>query len=103
MEKEVKQGIISTPIFLIGNKSDLSDKREISAEEGKSKAKEYKYDCLFLETSFKDRENVNESFLNILKKIVEFKIEINGIDLYEVPEKDGKESKDEDCCKCLIC
>ena len=48
------------PIFLVGNKSDLEDKRMISKEEGEQLAK--KYEIMFSECSAKTGENVNYIF-----------------------------------------
>lgn len=46
--------------ILIGNKSDLNDKREVSVEEGESLAREY--NVPFMETSAKDSVNVDNLF-----------------------------------------
>ena len=50
-------------ITLIGNKSDLEHKREVSAEEGKAFAD--KHGLNFLETSAKTAENVDEGFVSL--------------------------------------
>merc|ERR1712153_46606 len=47
-------------IMLVGNKTDLSDRREVSIEEGESKAAEEK--TLFIETSAKAGFNVKQLF-----------------------------------------
>jgi Ras-related protein Rab-1A len=46
--------------ILIGNKSDLNDKREVSVEEGETLAREY--NVPFMETSAKDSVNVDNLF-----------------------------------------
>lgn len=48
-------------ILLIGNKSDLADKRAVSEEEGKQFAE--KNGLMFIETSAKTAQNVEEAFL----------------------------------------
>jgi Ras-related protein Rab-2A len=48
-------------IMLIGNKSDLDARRQISTEEGERFAKEH--DLIFMETSAKTAVNVEEAFL----------------------------------------
>ncbi len=53
-------------IMLIGNKSDL-EKREVSYEEGEAFAKEN--GLIFLETSAKTAQNVEEAFLKTAQKI----------------------------------
>jgi len=54
-------------IILIGNKSDLAEKRQINIEEGEAKAAEM--NCLFLETSAKTGENVNYMFKLVAKSV----------------------------------
>ena len=48
-------------IMLIGNKSDLENKRAVSREEGESFAQ--KHDLFFMETSAKTAYNVEEAFI----------------------------------------
>ena len=55
-------------IILIGNKCDL-DKRQVSKEEGERFAKEN--GLIFMETSAKTAENVEEAFLETSKSIYE--------------------------------
>ncbi|XP_066913042.1 ras-related protein Rab-6B-like [Clytia hemisphaerica] len=50
-------------IMLVGNKTDLSDRRQVSTEEGESKAKEM--DVLFIETSAKAGHNVKQLFRRV--------------------------------------
>ena len=47
-------------IMLVGNKTDLSDKRQVSTEEGERKAKEL--NVMFIETSAKAGYNVKQLF-----------------------------------------
>ncbi|KAI8982616.1 ras family-domain-containing protein [Pilobolus umbonatus] len=50
-------------IVLVGNKTDLGDKRQVSVEEGEKKAKEY--NIMFIETSAKAGYNVKGLFRKI--------------------------------------
>lgn len=50
-------------IMLVGNKTDLADKRAVSVEEGEAKAKEY--DIMFIETSAKLGVNVKALFRKV--------------------------------------
>lgn len=50
-------------IMLVGNKTDLSDKRQISTEEGERKAKEL--NVMFIETSAKAGYNVKQLFRRV--------------------------------------
>ncbi|XP_051824369.1 ras-related protein Rab-41 isoform X2 [Antechinus flavipes] len=50
-------------IMLVGNKNDLGQKREVSSEEGKQKAKEL--NVMFIETSAKTGYNVKQLFRRV--------------------------------------
>ncbi|KAJ3024661.1 UNVERIFIED_CONTAM: Ras- protein Rab-6A [Siphonaria sp. JEL0065] len=54
-------------IVLVGNKTDLSDKRQVSTEEGEKKAKEA--NVLFIETSAKAGYNVKALFRKIAQAL----------------------------------
>jgi len=54
-------------ITLIGNKSDLEHRRQVSAKEGEEFAK--RNSLTFLETSSKTAQNVEEAFVGTAKKI----------------------------------
>eukprot|EP01080_Neovahlkampfia_damariscottae_P008555 gene8555-378_t len=68
------------PSILVGNKSDLSDERVVSETEGKNEAK--KRGILFCETSAKYRENIDETFEDLIRVIprsgTEYKLVIVG-------------------------
>ncbi|WFD31115.1 GTPase Ryh1 [Malassezia sp. CBS 17886] len=55
-------------IALVGNKTDLGDKREVSTEEGEQRAKEYN-DLMFVETSAKAGHNVKALFKKIAQTL----------------------------------
>lgn len=59
----------SMVIMLIGNKSDLDHRRQVTKEEGEKFAKEH--GLIFLETSAKTAANVEEAFLHTAQKIYE--------------------------------
>jgi len=56
-------------IMLIGNKSDLEHRRAVSTEEGKAFAEEH--GLIFMETSAKTAQNVEQAFINTADKIHE--------------------------------
>ncbi|KAJ5077779.1 rab family small gtpase [Anaeramoeba ignava] len=60
-------------IMAIGNKIDLEEKRQVSLEQGHQFSKEN--NLLFMETSAKTGENVNDSFYSLLRKILDLKEE----------------------------
>ena len=55
------------PIVICGNKCDLEDERQVSAQEGQDLAKSF--GAPFLETSAKSRVNVEESFYELVREI----------------------------------
>ena len=57
----------SCPIVLVGNKCDLEREREVGKKEGEEKAKVFGYP--FLELSAKRGENVEESFIELVKQM----------------------------------
>ena len=54
-------------IILIGNKSDLEEKRQVTKEEGEEKAKEK--EVAFMETSALNCDNIEKAFNEILNKV----------------------------------
>ncbi len=54
-------------IMLIGNKSDLEDKREVLKEQGEEKARSF--GCAFLETSALNGENIDKGFEMMVSEI----------------------------------
>lgn len=54
-------------IMLVGNKTDLGDKRQVSSEEGEAKAK--KLNVLFIETSAKANVNIKQMFRKLAEAL----------------------------------
>jgi Ras-related protein Rab-2A len=65
-------------VVLVGNKTDLEQKREVTYDEGKDFAE--KHGISFFETSAKTSQNVEACFLNAVERI-EKKIEDKTIDI----------------------
>jgi GTPase SAR1 family protein len=55
----------------VGSKADLSDDREVPADEGKALAR--KWNCPGFETSAKTRMNVDEVFTELVRIVVKSK------------------------------
>lgn len=56
------------PLVLVGNKCDLEEERSVSREEGENMAEKFG-DCKFLESSAKERINVEEIFISLVRLI----------------------------------
>ncbi|KAI8980803.1 ras family-domain-containing protein [Pilobolus umbonatus] len=63
-------------IFLVGNKIDLNDKREVTLEEGEKKANEC--NVMFIETSAKAGHNVKTLFKRIAQALPGMESDMNG-------------------------
>ena len=94
-------------ICLVGNKTDLSDKRVVSTQDGKNFAEQN--GLLFFETSAKDGSNIEELFqkatVEIVTKLEGGKLQMNtanGIKIGKFPNKEIENSlsnnKKRGCC-----
>lgn len=63
------------PMVLVGNKSDLDVKREVTFEEAKAFANKYT-NGQYVETSAKLMTNVDQIFIDLIKQIMLFHPEI---------------------------
>ena len=66
IDKFAKEGVFK---ILVGNKSDLTDKRQVSKERGKQLADAY--GIPFIETSAKSNENIEKLFIDSTKAFLE--------------------------------
>jgi len=55
------------PILLVGNKCDLASQREVDTAEGRRLAQ--LWSCPFLEASAKERQKVDEVFIEIVREM----------------------------------
>ena len=91
-------------MLLIGNKSDLEDKRIINKEEGEEKAKSFELG--FIETSAYNGDNIDQAFDIMLKEVLKRYIVDNDINNEELEAGNGNnielikknENKKKKCC-----
>ena len=89
-------------IVLIGNKSDLDERREVSKEEGVQKSEEFK--TAFMETSALNGDNVDKAFDELIEQIYQNNCSmIDDGDKVELEEKgvnlnEEKEDNKNKCC-----
>ncbi|KAJ4921022.1 ras-related protein Ral-B-like [Gymnodraco acuticeps] len=57
----------SIPLLLVGNKSDLEERRRVSAEEATNRAAEW--GVQYVETSAKTRANVDKVFFDLMREV----------------------------------
>lgn len=58
------------PFVLAGNKCDLTEYREVPKADGEALAK--KLQCKFMETSAKDRINVDQAFYELVREVKKY-------------------------------
>jgi len=88
-------------IMLVGNKTDLADKRQVTTEEGEQKAKEL--NVMFIETSAKAGHNVKQLFRRVAAALpgMESTPKPAGEDsLVEVPIKIPRTQEEPRNCSC---
>ncbi|XP_065665879.1 ras-related protein Ral-A isoform X2 [Hydra vulgaris] len=71
------------PFILVANKVDLTDKRQVSSEVGRARAREWKVE--YLETSAKTKENVDKAFMDLALEIQSRKNEKNQLPVKPKP------------------
>ncbi|KAJ8003585.1 hypothetical protein DPEC_G00149870 [Dallia pectoralis] len=80
------------PLLVVGNKSDLEDRRQVSVEEVRSKAEEW--GVQYVETSAKTRANVDKVFFDLMREVRKKKM----AESKDKGEKKGKIKKAFKCC-----
>lgn len=95
------------PIILVANKCDLEHERQVSTHEGRELAKQFS--SRLIESSAKQRINVDESFYNLVREIRRFNKEAhnqsqggNGYSQQGQGYGNQMEDRDEKGCCCLV-
>jgi small GTP-binding protein len=79
-------------IMIVGNKTDISEKREVSIEEATSKAR--RLDTKYIETSALNNNNIKESFQELVDMIYNNYLSIAALQDSEEDEFSGDEKDD---------
>ncbi len=74
IDKFAKEGVLR---ILVGNKCDLSNKRQVTMEEAKEIAN--KYGIKYIETSAKDTINIDDLFISTAKYLLSKQISLSLI------------------------
>ncbi|ORX49850.1 ras-like protein 3 [Hesseltinella vesiculosa] len=90
------------PMILVGNKSDLGADRQVSFQEGNDLAKQF--GCPFMETSAKQRTNVDECFYEVVREIRRMNRREQESSRARPGQRDAYEleKEDEGCCGCML-
>ena len=102
--QEINKNESTKPMVLIGNKSDLEEKREVPKEEGMGYAKNVAKNIPFYETSCKTGDNVDKAIMDLVNQIYNKyssnnKIEnIENIKIVKEKEKDNEDIKEKKKC-----
>ncbi|KAJ4933567.1 v-ral simian leukemia viral oncogene homolog Ba (ras related) [Gymnodraco acuticeps] len=84
------------PILVVGNKSDLEERRQVSVEEARGKAEEW--GVQYVETSAKTRANVDKVFFDLMREVRGKKMAENKDKNGKGKNKKNKKSFRERCC-----
>ncbi|CEH14610.1 ras protein [Ceraceosorus bombacis] len=100
------------PVIIVANKCDLEYERQVGSHEGRELAKHF--GCRFIETSAKQRINVDEAFCNLVREIRRFNREQAGarpgapgamgaVGGMEYAQPGGNKQEGSCCgCKCVV-
>ena len=87
------------PVVLIGNKSDLEEKRQISKETGIDLAEKFGFENHFYETSCKTGENVEKAINDLVNQIYEkFGSKNNNSSSLKISSQNNEMMKKKKCC-----
>ena len=87
------------PVVLIGNKSDLEEKRQISKETGIDLAEKFGIENHFYETSCKTGENVEKAINDLVNQIYEkFGSKNNNSSSLKISSQNNEMMKKKKCC-----
>jgi len=85
------KGDDTVPFLLVGNKSDLEERRKISKEEAEARAAQWKVP--YVETSAKNKTNVDKVFFDLMREIRVRKKDNGGNEQQDSSKKKRKRLK----------
>ncbi|RKP06782.1 ras protein [Thamnocephalis sphaerospora] len=90
------------PMIVVGNKCDLEAERQVSTQEGREIAKQWR--CRFIETSAKQKINVDEAFYFLVREIRQFTATSspNGGAGADGHRADGHQEDNDGCGCCVV-
>ncbi|CAF1068382.1 unnamed protein product [Adineta steineri] len=95
----VKGSGTNIPTILVGNKTDLTDKRKITVEEAERKASEWS--IRYIETSAKTKQNVDKVFCELMRSVKPLKTTKDTDDDNKHRMDSTTTKKDTGCCVIL--
>ncbi|KAG5440071.1 hypothetical protein PCK2_000583 [Pneumocystis canis] len=91
------------PMIIVANKCDLENERHVGQYEGRDLAKLFR--CRFIETSAKQRINVEEAFYSLVREIRRYNKECSGGKTSNVGRRyltdTNRSRKNMICCNCV--
>ncbi|KAF7296242.1 hypothetical protein HMN09_01093300 [Mycena chlorophos] len=102
----VKDVDVFPAVIIVATKCDMEFERQVPANDGRILA--HRLGCTFIETSAKDRINVEDAFTNLIREIRKANRErqmASGRRGDGKREMDGPENYDDEgagCCKCVV-
>ncbi|KAM6955339.1 ras-related protein Ral-B-like [Lycodopsis pacificus] len=84
------------PLLVVGNKSDLEERRQVSVDEARGKAEEW--GVQYVETSAKTRANIDKVFFDLMREVQDKKMSENKDKDEKGKNKKNKKSFKERCC-----
>ncbi|KAL1916823.1 uncharacterized protein VTP21DRAFT_5527 [Calcarisporiella thermophila] len=91
------------PMIVVGNKCDLAEERQVSLYEGQELAKHFH--CPFLESSAKERINVDNAFYDLVREIRQYNKNLTNArqnaNQTHFRAEDGAEKGTKSCCKVM--
>ncbi|CEQ42781.1 SPOSA6832_04645, partial [Sporobolomyces salmonicolor] len=94
------------PVIVVANKCDLEYERQVGSHEGRDLAQHF--GCRFIETSAKQRLNVDEAFYNLVREIRKYNKEQaagrpgGAAPASQQNQFQQEESSEAGCCSCVI-